>query len=275
MAQVIGLSPTQVKIWFQNHRYKAKKSEKERREGDATATTSSRQPLSLMHLGHVKTERTQLGGDGADHAGYCPSTMTISARLQSHRLTGSGRTKDEDGEACDNVADNIGDTAMRKTDIDAETNYFGSNGTAAVKLDIATSFVIPHAASSRTESDSAVELTSQNWIQLSGHHLARLQYQPQQQRQNGGGDGILLTELKPVHVGDLGAAAVTASSTASSAVVADASGGGYPATPLDGSFGHPPSLYCVRACESYPGAPAALEATSFSSAYPTHAGRTW
>ena len=82
LAQLIGLSPTQIKIWFQNHRYKTKKSREvspkdERQQSDADeASERSVSPKSgsLPVLNCVKEESsrvedcdlTSAGGESAE-----------------------------------------------------------------------------------------------------------------------------------------------------------------------------------------------------------------
>jgi len=282
LAHVIGLSPTQVKIWFQNHRYKAKKGEKYLSDGDQsqTAATTSGQSAHSMPLDHIKTKQSQL-------VGYDEGPpLSVASRLQLQRRAGDGKMKDElaaDSPTvdCDDTADNISDisstgTRTRKTDVLIRGESVGvenfETNRASVALGIATSHFRPAAAataSSRAQPGSPITLSSQNWT-----HLARFQHM---QHQEPTGGATSFTELKPVHIGGVGAAAVCAASgcyaEASSLTIAGAFGGGsggrYLSVP--GSFVMPPSCY-GSAYVSYTAAPVA---TQSSSAYLADDGRTW
>ena len=281
LAHMIGLSPTQVKIWFQNHRYKAKKGEKNLNDGEETQTAvaSSGQPAYLpvlTPLGHIKTERTLLTVTGyAAHEGLPSSRASIATRLQLYNMAGDTKTKGEGAadsptagsyDVADYISDISSAATLQKTEVAGHDNamakYFESNN-ASVSLSIATSGVVQSAAYSKTEPDL---LSSQNWTRFS-EHLARLQYQ-QQQQQEQNGCGTSLTELKPVHVGGLRTAAVPAS-TSSLATARAGSGSSYLSV-LPGSFDFPPSYY-GSAYGSYSTAPVTTESIS---SYLADDGRT-
>jgi len=249
---MIGLSPTQVKIWFQNHRYKAKKGQQDRNYREETVATNSgharQQQPALMSLRHVKVERN------LDTYWPLSPTESIPGRIQPDGGVGSGRMKDEGG-AETSPADfdnNIG--GMSWTSVAAgrgrhtsDAKYFESNGTLDGSYTIA--------ASSKTQHDSPVKLSSQNWLHFS-EHLARFQRQ-QQQQQNGGETS--LTELRPMDIDGCGSTAVSASNLAVAGECLQAPAG----------FAFP--SYYSSSYGSYVVTP--VETTSASSS--AHAFRTW
>ena len=92
LAHLIGLSPTQIKIWFQNHRYKTKKSrdlspKEERGQSDADETSErsvSPKSFPLPVLDCVKEERSRVEECGRPSAEGVPAEPQSSHNIHNN-----------------------------------------------------------------------------------------------------------------------------------------------------------------------------------------------
>lgn len=298
LAHMIGLTPTQVKIWFQNHRYKAKKGERyhnDSAETQTAATSSGHQPV-LMPIDHIKMDRTLLSGYAA-HDERQPLSTTTEFQLNSK----NGSTKkikdevktDSVTTTSDDLVDNrshmllssTGVQAAQKTAVATERDsawekYFKTNDyfTPGIPMSYATPSAVAY-----NNTNSPVIPSFQNCRPQMSQHLTRFQYPHRQQLQLNGG-GTSLTELNPVDVGGLGfgSAAVSAAGVAeepSVIIVFSRSGeseigGSYLSVPGSSHGFSSSSSNYGSAYGSYMAAPPSVM-TEFSSAYLTDDSRPW
>jgi len=222
--------------------------------------------LGLIPASHV---RTQPLGYSVNDDLPLSSMMSSVARHQldnEDEVGGMGSSTDDDANNTSLLASsNCVADVMSSSGLTMKQKVGATAAATGCVFDVTTTFnesnryFMPSDTCSKAQQpmDSAVKLTSHDWVQFSDHHFAHLQYQ-QQQQENGSGS-TSLTELKPIYFGGglRGSTwPVSSGGDALSLATADVSGGGrgggggsgggggyLSVSPGGGGFGLPPSYY--------------------------------
>lgn len=93
MAMSIGLTPTQVKIWFQNHRYKHKRQQKDREKMETSS--SNKDSSSHKHSSSSGGNNANNSGSGSSSnssSGSSPRKVSVPVLIRDGKSTSEGGT---------------------------------------------------------------------------------------------------------------------------------------------------------------------------------------
>ncbi|GFR62454.1 homeobox protein DTH-2 [Elysia marginata] len=92
MAMSIGLTPTQVKIWFQNHRYKHKRQQKDREKMETSSSNkdSSSHKHSSSSSGGNNANNSGSGSSSNSSSGSSPRKVSVPVLIRDGKSTSDG-----------------------------------------------------------------------------------------------------------------------------------------------------------------------------------------
>ncbi|GFO50494.1 homeobox protein nkx-2.2-like protein [Plakobranchus ocellatus] len=87
MAMSIGLTPTQVKIWFQNHRYKHKRQQKDREKMETSSSSNKDSSSSHKHSSSGSNNNSGSGSSSNSSSGSSPRKVSVPVLIRDGKST--------------------------------------------------------------------------------------------------------------------------------------------------------------------------------------------
>ena len=128
LASMIGLTPTQVKIWFQNHRYKTKKSQKDKEKMDQKQQPQSPKRVAVPVLVKDGKPCTGSGLSGGDAQQQQPGAGATAPQAQHHTAPAKVQPHSQPGAGVGAGAGTLGGSAGLRNSIASPVNAVSQTG---------------------------------------------------------------------------------------------------------------------------------------------------